>query len=91
MRQIEALVEHFDGVGRPEATDGLIEAVGAARRRIGSSPNAGLVAPRPYPALAREGERWVKAGRYWFAYRLSTPPIVIAVFYDQADIPARFR
>jgi len=46
-----------------------------------------LAAPKPYPELARAGRAWVKAGR--IAYSLTTPPIILAVFYDQADMPRR--
>jgi hypothetical protein len=31
----------------------------------------------------------VQAGRYWVLYRTTTPPVVVAVFYDAADIPGR--
>jgi hypothetical protein len=32
----------------------------------------GLPAPWPYPDLAREGEKWVRAGRYRIAYSTTT-------------------
>lgn len=47
-------------------------------------------APRPYPDLAAEGEAWVYAAPYWIAYSLTRPPVILAVFFDQADIPVRF-
>jgi hypothetical protein len=61
------------------------EAVG----RIEENPAAGLAAPRPYPHLARPGRAWIKVGRYWVGYRTVPSPIIIAVFYETADIPRR--
>jgi hypothetical protein len=46
-------------------------------------------APRPYPDLAHAGEAWTHAGRYWFAHTTTKPPVILAVYYDQADIPRR--
>jgi hypothetical protein len=60
-----------------------------AARKIESSPAAGLAAPRPYPHLARPGTAWMKTGRYWISYSITQPPVIIAVFYETADIPAR--
>jgi hypothetical protein len=31
----------------------------------------------------------VKAGRYWIAYSTKQPPVIVAVFYETADIPGR--
>jgi hypothetical protein len=31
----------------------------------------------------------MKSGRYWIAYSAMTPPVILAVFYDQANIPGR--
>lgn len=88
-RQLDALLEHYAEKGREEAIVNLGQAVLTALARIEQSPLAGLAAPRPYPATARSGERWIKEGRYWFGYTLTTPPIVIAVFFETADIPTR--
>jgi len=48
-----------------------------------------LPAPRAYPELARPGQAWLKAGRYWIAYGTGTPPVILAVFFETADIPGR--
>lgn len=45
----------------------------------------GLPAPRAYPALARPGRLWIKAGHYWIAYRQGSPPVILAVFYETSD------
>ena len=52
-------------------------------------PSAGSSAPRPYPDLARPGQAWIKSGRYWLAYSLTDPPVIVALFHDTADIPGR--
>jgi hypothetical protein len=31
----------------------------------------------------------VQAGRYWVAYSTTKPPVIVAVFYDAANIPGR--
>jgi hypothetical protein len=31
----------------------------------------------------------MKAGRYWVLYRTTTPPVIIAVFFETANIPGR--
>jgi hypothetical protein len=48
-------------------------------------------APRPYPDLARDGEAWTQAGRYWGAHTSGKPTVILGVFYDAADIPNRRR
>jgi hypothetical protein len=35
------------------------------------------------------GRAWTHAGSYWFRYTTSHPPVLVAVFYDKADIPGR--
>ena len=89
LRQVADLRDHYERLQRPEASAGLRKALLAAERRIEARPRDGLPAPRPYPALAHPGEAWVKVGRYWVAYSLTTPPVILAVFYDAADIPGR--
>jgi hypothetical protein len=42
-----------------------------------------------YPEAAEAGWRWIKEGRYWIAYSLTRPPLIVAVIYDQADLPRR--
>ncbi len=89
-RQFQDLRRHYEERERPEAIRGLIAAVQQAERRIERSPDGGLPAPRPYPLLARSGRAWVKAGRYWVAYSRTTPPVIVGIFHDTADIPSRF-
>jgi plasmid stabilization system protein ParE len=88
-RQVAALRKNYEDKQRPEAMRALIAAILAASDSIEADPAAGLSAPRPYPELARPRRLWVKAGRYWVAYRTTKPPVIAAVFYDAADIPGR--
>ena len=87
--QVRALRDHYERRNRPEAIRTLDAALIEAEQRIERNPGAGLPAPRPYPDLARRGRAWIKAGRYWIAYSTVTPPVILAVFYEEADIPGR--
>jgi hypothetical protein len=40
---------------------------------------------RPYPTLKKLGRLWLKSGRYRFAYRPTTPPIIAAI--ETVDTP----
>jgi plasmid stabilization system protein ParE len=86
---ISGLLDHYETKERPEAMQGLLRALHDAWAEIENNPAAGLPAPRPYPALARPGQFWVKAGRYWVGFRRQPALIITAVYYDAADIPGR--
>jgi plasmid stabilization system protein ParE len=88
-RHIDLLRQHYETHQRLEALRNLDVAIDDAETRIAYEPDAGLPAPRPYPFLARKGRAWIKAGRYWFAYSNTVPPVIVGVFYDTADIPNR--
>jgi plasmid stabilization system protein ParE len=88
-QHISALRRHYESVDRLEAVANLLAAVQQASDAIERDPMGGLRAPRPYPQLERPGQAWVKAGRYWFAYRSQPRPVIAAVFYESADIPKR--
>ena len=87
--QIDALRIHYIGKTRIEAALALDRALEQAERTITLQPEAGLPSPRPYPDLARTGRAWTKAGRYWISYSLTSPPVILAVFYEAADLPGR--
>ena len=87
-RQIAELRAYYLQELRLDAARNLLAAVRDAARRIEADPDAGLPAPRPYPALARPGQAWIKSGPYWIRYSTATPTIT-AVFYESADIPGR--
>jgi len=72
-----------------EAIRAFRAALDQAERKIESNPAAGLAAPRPYPRLARPGRAWMKAGRYSVAYSTTQPPVIVAAFYETANIPGR--
>jgi plasmid stabilization system protein ParE len=89
LRQLEDLKQHYSDAERLEALSNLEAAIFEAVDRIEHAPHAGLAAPRPYPQITRPGQLWLKAGRYWIAYRLTPKLAITAVFYDMADIPNR--
>ncbi len=86
---VARLEEHYDQLNRPEAIRNLAYALAEASHKIENNPDAGLTAPRPYPSLAKPGRLWVHVRRYWIAYSTATPPVMLAVFYDTANIPER--
>ena len=88
-RQVRELQRHDRDRQRPEAIRALAAALESAWQTIATKPDAGLPAPRPYPALVQPGLAWTKAGRYWIAYRTTPRLFIDAVFYDTADIPGR--
>ena len=67
----------------------FLAAFAEAEQKIERNPAGGLIAPRPYPGVARPDRAWVKAGRYWINYRTTLPPVIVGVFFDTADIPNR--
>lgn len=87
-RQVHALRDHYAERHRPEAVRALRTAIEAAWDKIVIDRAGWLAAPRPYPHLAIPGRAWIKAGRYWIAYR-TIPPVIVAVFYETANIPGR--
>jgi plasmid stabilization system protein ParE len=86
---VRELRQHYEGLKRPEAVRNLVAALHEAMTKIGADPGAGLAAPRPYPELARPGRAWVKAGRYWVCYTTTPRLLIVAVFFEAANIPAR--
>ncbi|MGO9537635.1 MAG: type II toxin-antitoxin system RelE/ParE family toxin [Limisphaerales bacterium] len=87
--QLDALIAHYEALGRIQASINLLNALERAKARISETPEAGIPAPRPYPALAKAGRRWIIEGSYWICYSLTTPPVISGVFYAMADIPNR--
>jgi plasmid stabilization system protein ParE len=88
-RQIAALTSHYEKKGRSDAIRNLRAALAIAESRIQTTPDAGLPAPRPYPSMSRQDRAWLKAGRYWIAYSRASPPVIVALFFETANIPDR--
>ena len=89
--QIAYLVEHYDGIGRPEAARNLNKALTRAESDIANGIQRFRSFPATYRALAQPGIAWLHEGRYWIAYRPADPATIIAVFWDRADIERRDR
>jgi plasmid stabilization system protein ParE len=89
LRQVQALRQYYEDRDRFEAVATMLAALEEAESKIERSPADGLPAPRPYPWLARRGWAWAKAGRYWVGYRRQPRLIIVAVFFETANIPAR--
>ncbi|WP_146101744.1 type II toxin-antitoxin system RelE/ParE family toxin [Rhodopila globiformis] len=87
--QVDRLIAHYEAKKRIAAAVNLLNALERAKLRIARAPEAGLEAPRPYPALKRYGRRWIIEGSYWISYSLTMPPVISGVFYVTADIPNR--
>jgi plasmid stabilization system protein ParE len=87
--QVDALIAHYERLGRGSASRNLLSALEVAATRIQASPLSGLPTPRPYPTLSRPGRLWVQVRPYWIAYTISDPIVIIAVIYDTANIPRR--
>lgn len=85
--QVDALRAHYRAKKRLEAARNLSAALRAVDGLIAAGK--GRSAPRPYPDLARPGEAWVLSGRYWIAYSTTHPLVILAVCFDEADIPGR--
>jgi plasmid stabilization system protein ParE len=89
LRQVDALLQHYEKRQRNGAARALLTALEDAERQIERDPSTGLIAPRPYPQLTQPGRAWLKSGRYWIVYTTTTPPVIAAVFFETSDIPGR--
>ena len=87
--QVDALIDHYERRDRLEAARNLLIALEEASDRIERNPMAGLPAPRPYPQLRKRGRLWLHVRPYWIAYTTGEPPVIVAVFYEEANIPGR--
>lgn len=88
-RHFAELEAHYLALERSEALMNLRAALFEAAEKIERDPNGGKLGPVSYRSLARSGRLWVKAGRYWFAYRITPNLIITGIFYESADIPGR--
>lgn len=89
-RHVDDLIAYYLDHERPEAARNLLDALTDASNRIEGAPDSGLPAPRPYPQLMRPNLLWLKEQRYWVGYRRTPSIVIVAVFYEAADIPRRF-
>ncbi len=89
LEQVCVLRRYYEGLARDAAIRALDRALAEAEAKIERAPAKGLPAPRPYPQLAQLGRLWVKSGRYWIAYQTGPAPVIVAVYFETANIPGR--
>ena len=82
------LIRHYLEREREEAVNRLISALEEARRLIGEGYVNAVDHPSVYGGLARDGVKWVKCHRYWFAFTLDEP-VIFNILWDAADIVRR--
>lgn len=86
---LDALVIYFARLGRDRAIERLLASVRTACDRY-EQQGSTYDAPRPYPALADLGFRWMHEGAYWIAFDTTQDgPLVAGIFHEAADIPNR--
>jgi plasmid stabilization system protein ParE len=75
---------------RPEAAVRLRDELREARRLIALVPDGGVPYPRPYPALAWLGFKWINVRIYWIGWHNdANGPIITNVLHVRADIEGR--
>ncbi len=84
--KVRRLAAAYDRLDRPDALKRLRQTIVSARQSVTADPLGELDAPRPYPELARSGQRWRKIWHYWIVNQVS-PPVIIGIFHDSEDIP----
>lgn len=52
-------------------------------------PQRGYPPRDPTHSLPGRGRVWIKSGRYWIAYQTDPVPVIVAVYFETANIPGR--
>jgi len=88
---IDQLLQHYIRLERDEAIVNLRLAVSDALAAITAAPEVGKPFPPPYRRIARWKFRWIKVGRYWFAYVVpdGAEAVVMNVLFETSNIPRR--
>jgi len=89
--QIDQLTAHYETKGRPEAARNLERALERGVALIAAGPRHPRLYPATYRQLARPGRAWIKVPPYWIAYDMADPPLIVAVFWEGADLASRYR
>ncbi len=89
-RQVRELIGHYRKKQRPEAIRNLDAALARAEAALESGPTRPRMFPATYRDLARPDRAWLKEGIYWIAYQQTVPPVILAVFWEQAEIDRRY-
>jgi hypothetical protein len=89
-QHVRDLIAHYRKKLRPEAVRNLNIALARAEDAIARGTARSRAFPASYRDLAMPGRAWIKEGIYWIAFRQTVPPVIIAVFWEQAQIDQRF-
>jgi len=90
LRHIDELTAHYRKKRRPEAIRNLVDALRRAEALIAAGPRRPRDFPATYRNLVRPGRAWIKAEPYWVAYDQTSPPVIVAVFWEGADFSRRY-
>jgi plasmid stabilization system protein ParE len=90
LRHIDELTAHYQQKRRPEAIRNLFAALARVEALIDAGPRRPRAFPATYRELARPGRAWLKEARYWIAYEQTDPPVIVAVFWEGADLGRRY-
>ncbi len=74
---------------RPEAIRNLRAALATAEAEIEAGAPRARLFPGTYRRLARPDRAWLKQAIYWIAYAQTNPPVIVAVFWQGADLATR--
>ncbi len=89
-RHIRELTSHYKKKQRPEAIRNLRAALASAEGEIAKGLGRHRSFPATYRILARPNRAWLKVAIYWIAYERTNPPIIVAVFWEGADLARRY-
>jgi plasmid stabilization system protein ParE len=89
-RHVDELILHFRRKRRPEAIRNLLAALMKVEAAIGNGSGRPREFPATYRDLVRPGRAWRKESIYWIAYDRIDPPVIVAVFWEGADLARRY-
>lgn len=87
---VNQLISHYRTKRRPEAIRNLLAALTRVEAAIETGTGCARAFPATYRDLARPGRAWRKETIYWIAYDQTDPPIIVAVFWEGADLAGRY-
>ncbi len=88
-RHVNELISNDRAKRRPEAIRNLQAALATVEATLEAGIPRARVFPATYPRLARPGRAWIKEAIYWIADNQTDPPVIVAVFWESADLARR--